>query len=156
MLTYFVRGMQDCFREHPDVYGDELTNPGPDPEDTDETETGISEAVDSAIESIAEDAPISTTPSTVSPPSSSTLSPESSKNPAESRQERHPSTITNPAPLDADRHPAHTSDKDDRIKPDQVRSAADQVKRKPVDLGEGDDELVPKEWHDARKMNEGK
>lgn len=147
------KGMQDCFREHPDVYGDELADSGPEGPD----EPEISEAVDSAVSSVAEDVPISTTPSTVLPPSSSPLISNSSESPTPSPRAPPPtSTLSNPVPQDADRHPAHTSDDDNSLKRQRANAATKQVAKDHGDQGEDGDELVPKEWHDTRKMNEGK
>lgn len=140
--------MQDCFRAHPDIYGDELADPGPD----DAEEPGITEAVDSAVTSIAEDVPVSTIPSAVQPPSSPISLSKSSENPQSSPSA--PSTLSNPVPQDADRHPAHTSDEDDRLKSQRAKTATEQVAKEHGDQGEGGADLVPKQWHDTRKMND--
>ena len=145
--------MQDCFREHPDIYGDELADPGPDGPD----EPEVADAVDSAVASVAEDVPVSTTPSAVPPPSSSPLLSKPSENPTPSQgAPPPPSTLSNPVSQDAERHPAHTSNDDDRLKSQRAKAAAKQVASNHRDQGEDGEELVPKEWHDTRKMNEGK
>ena len=139
--------MQDCFRAHPDIYGDELADPGPD----DAEEPRITEAVDSAVTSVAEDVPVSTIPSAVPPPSSPISLSKSSENPQPSSSAPPtPSTLSNPA----DRHPAHTSDDDDDLKSQRAKTATEQVAKEPRDQGEGEADLVPKQWHDTRKLND--
>ena len=56
--------MQDCFRLHPDVYSDELADPGPPENDDDEP--ALADAVDAVVEGIAGDAPVSTLPTSAS------------------------------------------------------------------------------------------
>lgn len=144
--------MQDCFREHPDIYGDELADPEPDGPEQPE----LAGAVDSAVESVAEDTPVSVTPSVVPPPSESPLPSRSSDSQEQSQRTPPPQTLSNPVPKDADNHPAHTSDDDDRVKIQKAKTAREQVRCEHIDPGENGEELVPKEWHDTRRMNESK
>ena len=146
------RGMQDCFRQHPETYGDELADPGPDDENSENT--GITEAVDSAVAGVAEDAPMSSVTDAVplSQPSSSTI-----RSSADDSTRPPPSTTISPtSPSDGNIHPVHNTDDDDDSKTERVRSATAHVKEHHDDTGEGGDDLVPKEWHDTRKMNEEK
>ena len=118
------RGMQDCFRLHPDVYNDELADDEPSEDD----EPAIAGAVDVAVNGIAEDVPVSNVPASSNPPLTSSLSSTSDSVP------RTPPPET--TPRDADVHPANDDD------------ATRQLKR------DGQEELVPKQWHDARQKNE--
>ena len=145
------RGMQDCFREHPDVYGDELADPGP-PEDDDEP--AIAGVVDAAVEGFAEDAPIST----MATSASALAQPSESSNPAsESKSGARtppPESLSSTSPPDTNIHPAHTTDDNDAAKRERAKKATEQVKQ---DHGPGGEEkLVPKEWHDARQKNDAK
>ena len=143
------RGMQDCFRLHPDVYGDELADPGP-PEDD---EPAVADAVDAAVNGIAEDVPVSNVPASSNPPLTSSLS--STSEPSRSKSVPRtppPETLSTPTPQDADNHPVHTTDDDDAKKTARAKQATRQVKR---DHGsDGQEELVPKEWHDTRQKND--
>ncbi|KAL8794402.1 MAG: hypothetical protein Q9195_002989 [Heterodermia aff. obscurata] len=116
------RGMQDCFRLHPDVYGDELADPGPPEEDD---EPAIAGAVDAAVDGIAD------VPASANPPLTSSLSSTSESSP----RTPPPETLSTSTPRDADIHPA----------PDGGAGATEQVKES--------EELVPKEWHDARQKS---
>lgn len=143
------RGMQDCFRLHPDVYGDELADPGP-PEDD---EPAIAGAVDAAIDGIAEDVPVSNVPASSNPPLTSSLS-STSETPRSDPAPRTPppETLSTPTPRDADVHSAHTTDDDDAAKSARAKKAKAQVKRDYESAGP--EELVPKEWHDTRQKND--
>ena len=127
------RGMQECFREHPDVYDDQLANPEP-PEDDDDP--ALAEAVDATVEGIAGDAPVSTLPTSASAlaqPSESSTSPSQPE-----------STIRIPQ-LD-------TSVDDGAAQTGRAKDATEQVKRDHETGGE--EQLVPKEWHDTRQKND--
>ena len=140
------RRMQDCFREHPDVYGDELADPGP-PEDDDEP--AIAGAVDAAVEGIAEDAPISTITTSASAlvhPSQSSASEADTKT-----RTPPPESLPSPTPPHTNIHPAHTTNDHDAAKGRRAKIATEQAKQDHETGGE--EELVPKEWHDTRKEN---
>lgn len=145
--------MQDCFRLHPDVYGEELADPGP-PEDD---EPAIAGAVDAAVDGVAEDLPVSTIPASSNPPSTSSLPQTSAAPNSASRSSSStppPETLSSPTPSDSGVHPAHTTDDDDAEKSRRAKQATEQVK-KDHDTG-SQEELVPKEWHDTRPKNESR
>ena len=129
------RGMQECFREHPDVYDDQLANPEP-PEDDDEP--AVADAVDAAIEGIAGDGPVSTIPTSAS----ALVQPSESSTPPSQPE----STIRTP--------PSDTSFNDDVAQIGRAKDATEQV-RKDHETG-GEEQLVPKEWHDTRQKNDVK
>lgn len=141
--------MQDCFRQHPDTYGDELADPGP-PDDEESAIAGAVEgvSVDTPLASIPDAAPSS--PSSIVPTTSSTdaFATESQTPP--------PATLSAPTPSDADIHPAHTTNDDDASTTARAKSAAEQVRDQHGDTGEGGDELVTKEWHDTTQLKEKK
>ena len=144
------RGMQDCFRLHPDVYNDELADPEPSEDD----EPSIAGAVDAAVNGIAEDVPVSNVPISSNPPltSSPSSAPEIPRSDSIPRTPP-PETLSAPTPRDADVHPAHTTDADDdAAKSARAKKATRQVKREYE--SDGQEELVPKEWHDARQKND--
>ena len=137
--------MQDCFRRHPDTYGDELADPGP----PDDEESEIAS-------SVAEDAPLAPIPDAASS-SPSVASTTSSTDPSPPEpQTQPPAPLSSPTPSDVDIHPAHTTTNDDPSKTARTKSAAEQVGDQPEDTGEGEDELVTKEWHDTTKLDEKK
>ena len=142
------RGMQDCFRLHPDVYGDELADPGP----PDDEEPAVAGAVDAAIGGIAEDLPVSNVPVSSNPPLSSSLLSSEPSRPESVTRTPLPETLSTPTPRDADVHPAHTTDDDDAVKTARAKKATEQVKRDHE--SDGQEELVPKEWHDTRQKND--
>ena len=137
--------MQDCFRLHPDVYGDELADPGP-PEDD---EPAIAGAVDAAVNGIAEDLPVSNVPASSNPPLTSSLSPTSE--PSRSESSSPPETLPTPTPRNADVQSAHTTD-DDATKTARAKEATEQVKRDHE--SDAQEKLVPKEWHDTRQKSD--
>ncbi len=141
--------MQDCFRRHPDTYGDELADPGP-PDDEESEIAGAVEGVtgDASIAPIFDAAPSS--PSLVAPTTSSTDSlPTEPQTPP-------PATLSSPTPSDTDIHPAPTTNDDDTSKTARAKSATEQVRDENGDTREGEDELVTKEWHDTAKLDERK
>ena len=141
--------MQECFRLHPDIYGDELADPGP-PEDD---EAAIAGVVDAAVGGIAEDVPVSNVPASSNTPLTSSLLSTSEPSRSESAPRTPPpETLSTPIPRDADIHPAHTTDDDDAGKSARAKKAKAQVKRDYE--SDGQEELVPKEWHDARQKND--
>lgn len=147
--------MQDCFRQHPETYGDELADPGPDDDRPEEVE--VTGAVDSAVKGIAEDAPISPVPdASAKPEPVAALNASSEDTETLQQTSPPPATLSSPTPTDAEIHPAHTTDDDDALKTARAKSAATQVAQDHKDSGEGGDDLVPKEWHDAKNMKEGK
>lgn len=126
--------MQDCFRLHPDTYGDELANPEP----PDDEESDITGAVEGApLATISDTAPSS--PSSIASTSTSTNSsqPESQIPP--------PPTLS---PSDADINPAHT----DGSRIERAKSAAEEVRDENGDTGEGGEELVTREWLDRTRV----
>ena len=138
------RGMQDCFRQHPDTYGDELADPGP-PDDEESEIAGVVEGAPLAsIPDIDSSSPSSVAPTTSSTNTSTT---ESHVQP--------PATLSSPTPSNTDIHPAHTTDNDDASKTARAKSAAEQVRDEHRDTG-GEDELVTKEWHDKTEMDKNK
>lgn len=145
------RGMQDCFRLHPDVYDDQLANPEL-PEDDDDEEPALADAVDAAIEGIAGDAPVSTLPTSASalaqPSESSTPSSQAESRAGIPSSEEFPS----PTPSDTNIHPSGTNIEDDIS--GRAKDATEQVKRDHETGGE--EQLVPKEWHDTRQKNDVK
>ena len=142
--------MQDCFRLHPDVYSDQLADPGPPEGDDDEP--ALAGAVDAAVEGIAGDAPVSSLPTSASalaqPSESSTaaLQPESSTNSSPSE------TLFSSTPMDTNIHPSSTSTEDEAIQTGRAKDATEQVKRDHETGGE--EQLVPQEWHDTRQKND--
>jgi len=148
VLTSDNRGMQDCFRQHPDTYGDELADPGP-PDD-------IESEIAGAVEGATKDSPLPPIPGAApsSPPSVAPTTSSTDSSPPES-QTPPPATLPSPTPSDADIHPAHTTD-DDASKTARARSATEQVGDENADTREGEDELVTKEWHDTTKLDEKK
>lgn len=145
------RGMQDCFRLHPDDYPEELADPGP-PEDD---EPAIGGAVDVAVGGVAEDLPISSIPQPSDSPSVSSLSEPSDLSGSETKSRNRtppPETLASPTPSDADIHPSHTTNDDDKAKSAKAKTATEQVRRD-HETG-GQEELVPKEWHDTRQKND--
>ena len=133
--------MQDCFRQHPEIYGDELADSGPDDGPEEPGIAGIAET--------GEDVPVPAMPDTVA---STRTSVEATSSPqATSSTTPPPTTLSSPTSPDAGIHPAHTTDVDDNSKTARAKSATEQVRSQHSDTGEGGDELVPKEWHDSRK-----
>ena len=146
------RGMQDCFRLHPETYGDELEDNGPDGDGPDEAE--VAGAVDSAVQGVAEDVPMSAVPDAAPSILSSTAAP---KAPTEGPTVSQPQVTNSPsAPPNANVPPTHSIDGDEAAKTDRAKRATAQVREEHNDTGEGGDDLVPKEFHDTRKMNEDK
>jgi len=136
--------MQDCFRQHPDTYGDELADPGPPDDEGSEIVGGID----------ASPATLSTAP-IPSPASSSKSSTTSSTDLlAAEPQTQPPATLSSPTPSDADIHPVHTTNDDNVSKTARAKDATEQVSDEHSDTGEGGDELVTKEWHDTTKSQE--
>ena len=117
--------MQDCFRLHPDIYGDELADPGP-PEDD---ESAIAGAVDAAVEGIAEDAPISTIPASASALAQPPVKMEQASKSELGTRTPPPETLSSPTPSDTNIHPAHTTDDDDAAKSERAKKATEQVQR---------------------------
>ena len=147
------RGMQECFRAHPEDYPDELANPGPE----DGEEPALGGAVDAAVDSIAEDVPVSNIPAlSDSLPVSSSLQPldASTTGTASKEMTPPPQTLSSSIPSDASVHPAHTTNDNDQAKTERAEAARDQVRRD-HETG-GQEELVPKEWHDTRQKTDGK
>ena len=139
--------MQDCFRLHPEIYGDELANSEP-PEDD---EPVIAGAIDAAVEGITEDAPSTTV--SISSSATSSIPSSPSKLESESRTRTPPpDTLTSPTPSDSNLHPVHTTNDDDSAKNARAEAATAQVKKDHETKGE--EELVPKEWHDTRQKND--
>lgn len=142
--------MQDCFRLHPDDYPDELADSGP-PEDD---EPAIAGAVDAAVEGVAEDSPVSSIPRPSDSPSISSLSEPLRASDSETKPTNRappPETLSSPTPSDAGIHPANTTNDDDEAKSAKAKAATEQVRR--AHETDGQEELVPKEWHDTRQKN---
>jgi len=148
VLTQNNRGMQDCFRQHPDTYGDELADPGP-PDDEESEIAG-------AVEGVAEDAPLAPVSDVVTSSPSVAPTTSSTDSSAAESQTPLPATLSSPTPSDADIHPAHTTNDSDGSKTARATSATQQVRDEHGDKVEGEDELVTKEWHDTTKLNEKK
>lgn len=141
--------MQDCFRLHPDVYGDELADPGASEDD----EPAIAGAVDAAVNGIAEDLPVSNVPASSNPPLTSSLSPTSEVSRSGSLPRTPPpETLPTPTPRNAEVHPAYTTDDDEAAKTARAKEATEQVKRDHE--SDGQEKLVPKEWHDTRQKSD--
>jgi len=135
--------MQDCFRQHPDTYGDELADPGP-PDDEEAEIAG----------SVAEDSPLAPIPDTA--PSSTPFTTSSTDSSPPESQTQPPATLSSPTPSDTDIHPAPTTNDDDTSKTARAKSATEQVRDENGDTREGEDELVTKEWHDTANLDERK
>jgi len=138
--------MQDCFRQHPDTYGDELADPGP-PDDEESEIAG-------AVEGASKDSPLAPIPDAAPSSPNFTTSPTDSS--AAESQTPPPTTLSSPTLSDADIHPAHTTNDDDASKTARAKSATEQVRDEHSDTREGGDELVTKEWHDTTELNEKK
>ncbi|KAI9825513.1 MAG: hypothetical protein M1819_000505 [Sarea resinae] len=123
------KGMQDCFRLHPDVYGSELEDDEEYEDDADQVESPELGAATSS-------------PSSSSPPSS----PSTASTPPPTHGEKVTHVRSNHTPAPAEEVSA---------KRDRANAASRQVKEEHAPLDESD-ELVPKAAHDSRSMNDGK
>ena len=144
--------MQDCFRLHPETYGDELEDNGPDDDGPHEAE--VAGAVDSAVQGVAEDVPMSVAPDAAPSIASSTAA---TKAPTEGSTSAQPQVTNSPsASPNGNIPPTHSIDDDEAAKTDRAKRATAQVRKEHNDAGEGGDDLVPKEWHETRKINKAK
>ncbi|KAK3061809.1 hypothetical protein LTS18_005386 [Coniosporium uncinatum] len=123
------KGMQDCFREHPEIYGAELE---------DDEEVAAAEAADATGEA----APIPANATASLDNDASNAAPSSSasasRDPADSSREK----VAHNKPLNPP--PADKPEKQAR-----AQQATVQVKKEHETTSESDD-LVPKSWHDAK------
>lgn len=140
--------MQDCFREHPDIYGAELAD------DDDEEETQLDRDVASAARSNESKTDSSTD---AREPAASPKSPgEPSKSVAKPSAETSKSAVDSSSQTSA---PAPNPETGDGEKVGDKKSAPGSTKRAQqakaqVQTDHGDaksesDEVVPKAWHDA-------
>lgn len=136
LLTDMTRGMQDCFREHPDIYGAELS-------DDDDSSPDELPDVPGA------ETPRSTSPSSdAAPAAAKTAAPQSSPASKPAPQSNKKQTAGNST--SETNEPAATTSFQ------RAGEAKAQVARDHGDSSSESDELVPKAWHDARDKNESK
>ncbi|KAI9727318.1 MAG: Oxidoreductase [Chrysothrix sp. TS-e1954] len=131
------KGMQECFKLHPDVYGAELA------EDAEEEEEAAAGAAAAAAEPAAAPATYSGTESSVS------------RVPDQSVSSVTPSTsLTSSAGRSSTTPPTAASSDSEGAKTQRAQAATSQVKTSTVDDSEGGKEIVPKAWRDARDADE--
>ena len=151
------KGMQDCFRKHPDVYGDELD--GDDDEEMEALETG--EESSKVASSLPEDSPgvaaaekaateLKSQQAQDEPErnpktswSATGAEPEASRTEAEPAQERR--SVYDAEPEKGSSLEPEAFGGKERLLPDRQGAKSTRV------IGEEVDDLVPKAAHDARK-----
>ena len=124
------KGMQDCFRQHPEIYGGELED--------DEVEQEVREQ-ESQKEGI--EMPVHQSQAIVSPSGSATTA-----------------ITAAPKSLSADGGPSRSGEHEDQsqeAKTERAKEAKAQVQKEHPPLDESD-ALVPKASHDATVANDGK
>lgn len=126
--------MQDCFRQHPDIYGAELSD-DEDPSMDELPDVPGSEASQPPPPDTAPAAAKTAAPS--SPPSSTSTS-----SPNEGQAKNKADTTSS-----QDKAEARTQ---------RARAANEQGARDQPEAGLVSDGTVPREWHDAREKNESK
>ena len=144
--------MQDCFRLHPETYGDELEDNGPDGDGPDEAE--VAGAVDSTVQGVAEDVPMSAVPDaapSIASSTAATKAPTKGSTVSQRQVTNSPSASPNANIL-----PTQSIEDGEAAKTDRAKRATAQIREEHNDTGEGGDDLVPKEWHDTSKINEEK
>ena len=147
MISLVNRGMQDCFRQHPDVYGGELEDEPP----SDPTVSASPTAPEVDEPSIYQPTPGAHSSSSQSqdlkPAVDERTLPSSPASPSQtSGTSQHPSSedsgaITGPAPA--------TQTQDTPGMNEKRKAASSQVAKDSEPQSESD-ELVPKAWHDAQ------
>ena len=149
--------MQDCFRAHPDVYGDELVDGGEEDGEGAMADEGALGAAGEARQSFAqpgEEAKAATAPYSGSAgPAASSPGANLTSTPSAG-----PSSLSGNTGISEE-----ASSKDDNAKlqaqaqaqtQERSRAAAAQVRETSVGRdSEGETQLVPKAWHDARDKN---
>jgi intermembrane space import and assembly protein 40 len=143
-----VRDMQNCFREHPDVYGSELESDAADEEDE---QHDLGAAVPAHAESTHSDATPTHSEATPSAAySDSTPAPPSKPSNASSKPPPNPTSspsATESAPADKAKHFSQRSSQP-ASGADQPGKSASAWDKEPTSESE---ELVPKGAHDARE-----
>ncbi|MCJ1301573.1 Oxidoreductase [Hypocenomyce scalaris] len=149
------KGMQDCFRDHPDIYGSELED------DEEGQEEGVPPAIDSpdakpqtpslspSADSGAGQTPSQPSPSPAPESGAGQTPTESSSKSAASK----PTSTSAPSPMHTSAE--HPSPEEKKGRTERAKSATKQVQEEHAPRSESD-ELVPKEAFDARGSNEGK
>jgi intermembrane space import and assembly protein 40 len=121
-ITDDPRGMQDCFRQHPEMYGSELED------DEDELEDELL-ARENAPSGDGENAPPSPSTQSAPPVAQKTTDPS------------EPKRVSEESPHDSQRAKPASTQTDDNSKEDADSQTS----------GEKDDELIPKAAHDATR-----
>ncbi|KAL8728787.1 MAG: hypothetical protein Q9166_005165 [cf. Caloplaca sp. 2 TL-2023] len=124
------KGMQDCFREHPDIYGGELEEDEVEKEALAQEGGGSKEGLERPMQQDQDDSSVAATSA-------------ANATPTEGSKER---------PQVRDRE---QEDQSEETKMKRAKEATAQVKRDHSPLSESD-ELVPKAAHDATTANSGK
>ncbi|KAK4999129.1 Oxidoreductase [Elasticomyces elasticus] len=122
------KGMQNCFRQHPDIYGSEL-------DEDEEPEADVLAGENASPASVEP-----SEPSNSAPPSLANI--ESPHGKGEKVSENKPHHEPDPAPMVQERQ-------------DRARAATQQVQQDHAPQSESDG-MVPKAWHDSRSDNDGK
>jgi len=125
----FLRGMQDCFRDHPEIYGAELE---------DDEEVAAAEAADATGEA----APIPANATASLDDDASKGAPSMATSATRDSADVSREKVANDKPLNP---PA--ADKPE--KQARAQHATEQVKKEHEATSESDS-LVPKSWHDAK------
>ena len=147
--------MQDCFRDHPDVYGSELED------DEEGQEEGVPPGIDSSDAkpqtpylSPSPESGAGQTPSQPSP--SPALESGAGQTPTESSSKSTASKPTSSsAPPPSHASTEHPSPEEKKRRTERAQSAAKQVREEHAPSSESDD-LVPKAAFDATGSNGGK
>ena len=131
MLIHSIRGMQDCFRQHPDVYGSELD------EEEVEGELAARDGEKGDLTPGNAASPVSAEPSGAETTSAPTMASVGSSNPQGEKVAEH--------------KPEHQPDHPDAVQDKTNRSLAarDQVQAQHGAQSESD-AVIPKASHDAR------
>lgn len=155
-LTKHNRGMQDCFRAHPDIYGAELTD-----DMDDETEAALQDAAASDAAPVA-NAPYSgaSTSADVVPEHNLTASSPASPASMPANQTAEDASTSSTGTKVSDVRSADGASPNDAGRSERARQAAQQVRD---DFGEHKEaersetsSVIPKAAIDTRSMNEGR
>lgn len=136
-----TRGMQDCFRDHPDIYGAELED---DDQDVQEEDAAA-----------LSDAPSEPSESAQSSPSPATESSAGQTPIASSAKSTSSKRASSSAPPPSHASAEHSSSEEEKGRTKRAKAAAKQVDEEYEPQSESD-EMVPKAMFDATASNEGK
>jgi mitochondrial intermembrane space import and assembly protein 40 len=152
------KGMQDCFRAHPDVYAAELEG-----DDDEELEAGLEEERKELVNEIKERREKAESAATESVQEKHLLEddPPMDREPLLRRSQPQfqpppPSSASPPSPSSSEPHPSMSEDHeaDARMKgkplPAKRQLESNPDKAAKTEVFDQDLELVPKEWHDSR------